>query len=369
MDLQHLVAVHFHRGEVITFTGPMRAEKTTHLINLAKKIGKYSPYRAVIATNHLNTRDTDKEGNPVILSAGGERSELVPLIIDHKNPEELLEKLAEENNRDTPDNYGKTGPVDVLFIEECNFFDSKFPEVIERIKLEYPELMIVLLGLNYNFKKETFGIMGWANSNFTKYELKANCNILKGNYHACGMLTEYTARLVNPDKVEGYDGEKVSVIDKFGKKIKDTFTFDPIFSPTVLPEEKDTEDNEKQKTRLYTVACSKHHKLPYKKEALEIESFIKNQLISRESLPVEIVLEKFEKIKYHDQILRYLTEEKGIKYDNGVLILRNYVSGTAHGNYLPHPSENLKEGIYKPELRNLLLSEAEKELLKKLGWT
>lgn len=364
MNLQELAAVEFHRGEVITFTGPMRSEKTLQAILLADKINRYSPYKVIIVTNDLNTRDRDEEGNPIIMSAEGKKSKLKPIEIDHKKPEQLFEVIERENNNPS---HGKPGTVDVLFIEECNFFDSKFPEVIEGIRIKYPDLMIVLLGLNYNFKKETFGIMGWANSNFTKYELKAHCNILKQNYHSCGKLTKYTARLVNPDKIKGYTGERVSVIDKFGNRIKNVFAFDPIFAPTVIPEEKDNcERSEEHKTRLYTVACEKHHQLTYKRESLEIESFIKNYLRNNEAILVERVLETFKHVKYRDQILRYLTEEKGIKQDNDAFVLRKYVSGTAHGNYLPHAEEDLTSGIYKPELKDLLLSDSEKELFKKI---
>ncbi len=360
MSLPDLSDYESNKGRTYVRAGCMHGDKTLISIIDAIKINLHSPHRALMYNTDINSRDLVDGESPKVKSAIGLESPCI--VIPVNDPWKIMDVLEQENKRTAPDHYGKIGRVHANFFDEGNFYDLRFLEVVDEINEKYPWMMNVIIGLNYNIRQEPFEVMGRAQNKYVALrELEAKCKILKEDGTPCGKSTPYTARLVNLNKVSGYSGFPVGVVDKFGNKIDGDYTFEPIFSPIIMPEERDESKTEAKKTRLYTNACSDHFELPYKKEAKEVENFIKISILGGYSLekqdcvPLNIVVNKFSNLKYLDQVLRYLTEEKGIKYEDKNFSLRKYVQGTFYEKYLPHPDENLSVGVYKPGLKIELL--------------
>ncbi|PIN80108.1 hypothetical protein COV11_04690 [Candidatus Woesearchaeota archaeon CG10_big_fil_rev_8_21_14_0_10_30_7] len=360
MKLYDLSDYEPNTGKRFLRQGCMHGDKTLQTIIDNLKINLHSPFRSEIFGNSINTRDIDENGRQIAKSAIGISCHC--LVIPAEDPWKLLDVLEKEHERKVKNDFGKKGRIHVGFYDECNFHNLEFLNVIDEVHKKYPWMMSVLVGLNYNILQEPFPVMDAAaqNPEYTVLpDLEAKCKILKENGKVCGRSTPYTARLVNTKKIKGYDGKKVDLVDKFGNELKGIFTFEPVFTEIIVPEEKDKRKTEEYKQRCYTNICPMHFEIPYKQDAERIELFIKTSILEGVSsdpvdfLHLESIREKFEQVDYLDQILRYLTEKKGVSY-----VEENF--------YLDYKKNGTSKKIYMPELREQLLSDVEKELLTKI---
>ncbi|MBI2564793.1 hypothetical protein HYV79_02280 [Candidatus Woesearchaeota archaeon] len=342
MQISELSNIEFYRGQTFAITGPVHSEKTLDSILLNNRINIHTPYRSLMFTNDINSRD----GKDRVASAAGLESgaKTVPA----SNPWKILDFIEQEQARETLDAHGKKGELHVIIFDECNFYSSDFIDVIDRIRLIYSKIILILTGLNYNFRREQFGIMGWANSNAKKIELESNCKVAKWG-KPCGKLTQYTARFINFEKYKA-PVKPVDLIDKYGNLLKQQFSFDMFFSPTIIVEETDDEKkkNEENKGRIYSVACLEHFQLPFEKETKDIHLFIREEYKkTQHPVKLETVKNEFKKTQPLDNILTFLTSERGVMFSEDSFSLRTFYKGVGEGHYTP---AQLNNGIYMPGL-------------------
>jgi thymidine kinase len=124
------------RGSLTVFTGPMFASKTTGLIRRAEKEGEES----LILKPKMDIRF---DGGNKIKSHDKESYEAV--LFDQDNPEEILEIVAQHPG------------LAAVLIDEIQFCAEGIVEVLEALLVQ--GLDVVVAGLNFDYRKKSFGSM------------------------------------------------------------------------------------------------------------------------------------------------------------------------------------------------------------------
>jgi len=162
-------------GTIEVICGPMFAGKSEELIRRIKRL-LIAKKTALIFKHALDTRYDDKK----IVAHSGASLDAIPV----KDSKELLEILRRKDH------------VDVVGIDEANFFDDGIIRVVDDLAKEGRHVFVA--GLDKDFRGEPFGPMATllAKADYVS-KLDAICM-------RCGSLATMTQRIVN-DKIPHYN--------------------------------------------------------------------------------------------------------------------------------------------------------------------
>lgn len=118
--------------------GPMFAGKTTELIQEAKKVSTEISLRI---SHSINFRDVDDEGK----------------IVYHSHANEVLGNVFCFDKLSDIRKFKGYAKVEWIFIEELQFFEDCYEEVVKMVDLDGKK--VVAAGLDGNFMREGFGRM------------------------------------------------------------------------------------------------------------------------------------------------------------------------------------------------------------------
>ena len=237
------------RGQIVVETGPGGGRKTATVIGYAQDIEKHTDKRVLAFTNTANTREG--EDKPSIVANGGSSS--YPAIrIDPIRPEQILEILDEED---------KKRFVDVLILDEGNFYNYKLIHVLKRI-VEQGLRCTVVAGLDKTFRGEPWEPMNTVIDMAYPHNVHLHqpyCKVQREGKQ-CNNLAIYSMRVRqdSPHKVRFYD-QQGNLVTGFG--------FAPYFDPTYSPQRSKTELNPVD----YTQACEDCFQIPRKDDVIEVQ--------------------------------------------------------------------------------------------------
>ncbi len=165
------------KGNVILEMGPMNSSKSSVLVKYARALD-HSRFGFAAFQAAMNKRDKN-----FIVADGRER---VPaIVIDQKNPVEILEHIKRLDLE---------RKVDVVLIDEGNFYNYELVNVAKELRTQ--DRVVVIAGLNRNFRGEPYGYMR---------ELAFEADIVNPHTSYCNMVTNgqpcsrpaiYTVRLL-----------------------------------------------------------------------------------------------------------------------------------------------------------------------------
>ncbi|MDH5532886.1 MAG: thymidine kinase [Candidatus Pacebacteria bacterium] len=124
------------RGKLTVYTGPMYADKTTHLIGHAKEAGD----NGIVFKPSLDDRFG---GGDYIRSHNGEAHQAV--LFDAKKPAEILKEIA------------KLEGISQAIIDEIQFCASDVVTILEKLLVQ--GLNVIVAGLDLDSEKNWFGSM------------------------------------------------------------------------------------------------------------------------------------------------------------------------------------------------------------------
>src|SRR3989344_104750 len=340
LSLEQLASVDEWLGYSVVVTGPMRAEKTRATRDLAHRVSHFAGKAVISFTPSNDERIVDDYAlirGWVYLSS---QSDAVPSeqVISYifRNPEDIL-RILEEHDSELIQNSETDDYVKLVDIQELSFLGADIIPVLQEIpRFNGRKRILVVSGLNKNFRGEAMGVMGWTMANFDKtFSYTAHCNFVEDG-KICGKPAHYTYRLINIEKSR-YDGPEVQV--KNNGQIIRGFTFAPFFDPEYAPE-KGKGIPEQDYERIYGPACKIHFpdKLPFQDETFEVHNYIidhiseiGNQQLG--SLHEAVIRSRFSHISQLEPIINFLVEERGVKREGGFFKLKSYHKGIRPGTY------------------------------------
>lgn len=192
-------------------TGPMGSGKTEELVEIARKIEKYSKYDCQAFKPLIDERYS----NSKIVSRNNDT--FPATMVNHENPNEIISNLNSK--------------IDIILIEEANFFDKSLTDVV-KILLENDKKILVS-GLDLDFRGNPFGPMGHLLSLANQVIKKqAFCEYSNGIGEKCGEIATRTQRILNGGPA-------------------------PYSDPLIIVGDGNEKDN-----RLYQARCPRHHIVP-----------------------------------------------------------------------------------------------------------
>lgn len=285
------------RGEIFICTGTMNSGKTEDLILTSEGL-MHSAYASstMVFANSRNTRD----GTRKLVSTGGLRLDDI-FIADADNPDKINSTI-EKTERDS-------GEQIVLLFDEVNLHSHKFIPVVKK-QMDRNKL-IVIYGLDLDFRGESFGPMGRleeiarARESITGKQLisrfKSYCSVVKGDKQ-CGNVASNTLRL---QKRRGSEQE-VKYFDT-ERNLISSFTKAHYFGPTVIVEGSRGDIK-------YTTACQGcFGDLPGRDLVEDVLSFVTNE---RETT-YEKIFAAFMTEADLSEVLAYGIEEKKLDINGG----------------------------------------------------
>lgn len=159
---------HYRPGYVEVITGCMFAGKTEELIRRIK-VFEYAKKKVIVFKPQIDNRYSDNE----VVSHAGSRTQSVNV----KDSQAIYDYLATQDE------------VDVVAIDEIQFFDDKVMLLIDELAAK--GIRVMCAGLDTNFRAEPFGVMPLllTTAEFVT-KLTAVCT-------ECGAPATRTQRLVN----------------------------------------------------------------------------------------------------------------------------------------------------------------------------
>lgn len=159
-------------GFITVISGAMFSEKSGELIKRCKKMEKYQHKKILAFKPSIDNRFSEQE----IVSRIGLKMKSVPIAkdIDPSLYQEIINKARF---------------ADVIAFDEAQFFNHAIVNLVK--ELAYQGKMVMIAGLNLNYKGEVFGHMG---------ELMAMADEivnLTASCACCGRPAIFTQRLVN----------------------------------------------------------------------------------------------------------------------------------------------------------------------------
>lgn len=153
-------------GWLEVISGPMYSSKTTELIHRIEKV-KIANQDYKIFKPEIDDRYSENK----ISTHSGIELKAIPV----EKAEDILEYVYEE--------------LDVVAIDECQFYDDKLPEIIDRLLDKH--IRVIVTGLDMDFRGKPFELTSilLAKAEFIT-KLNGVCNI-------CGELGTKTQRYVN----------------------------------------------------------------------------------------------------------------------------------------------------------------------------
>jgi len=166
----------YQTGWIEVIAGPMFSGKSEELIRRVKRV--------MIAGQKVRVfkpRLDDRYHKTDVVSHDGQRVEAEPVA----SAAELLEQVE------------ANGPVEVVAVDEAQFFDDELPEVLER--LADRGIRVIAAGLDLDFRGEPFGPMPQllARAEFVE-KLSAVCV-------RCGRAATRTQRLIDGEPARASD--------------------------------------------------------------------------------------------------------------------------------------------------------------------
>ncbi len=279
------------RGQLIIETGCMRGGKTERLITVAKRI-EASPYRV-----RLFTPTTDTRCGPGIVESNGTWS-FPATTIDPNNPKKVFEELEKADAQ---------GYVDVVGFDEGNFHNYKLVGVIERLR-EDRRRIIVIAGLNLDFRGEPFGIMGNLIARADQVHMhQPYCEFASPDGRQCGQVATNTVRALSQRvSSKRIELEPVQFYRYGQEEPTEGYFFAPYWDKTIRPEQKDGKDKDEE----YAVFCAQHFRSPRKRQTNLVHKRIQEARggISRQRLE-----DSFGDIPDLEEIIEFLVTEKKVR--------------------------------------------------------
>lgn len=248
LDILHL------RGEILVVTGPMGTAKTDKLIRHAEALTHQTRFNC-LAFNHRGNRFDV----PFLVARGncGNTNKQYPAI-QVSSSDELYDKVREEEFR-------TKRRVDLVLIDEGQFFDRDLPKVATR--LAEGGRVVEVATLNEDFRTEGFAsapyLIRIAKSQNVKVKTPY-CKAIREDGEQCPNVAAHSQRvhlIRDPTKEQEarfYDHTMEAVSG---------FAPDPYFDPTEI--------TEGHGDRQYFAVCDSCHKVPYAKLTRDVEEFIR----------------------------------------------------------------------------------------------
>ncbi len=185
-------------GRLIVITGPMYSKKTARLIEYLDS-SVISGKITVSFKPNIDNRYNDSSGIVrYITSHTGSKFPTIPVKIDEEGVVSIL-KYVHEFDKHLED-IGRR--VEVIGIDEAQFFDKKIIDVCNKLVSE--KKIVVVSGLNLDFRGEPFGPMPWLLA-YADEIIKLNSICRK-----CGREATKTQRLID-GKPARYDDPVIVV--------------------------------------------------------------------------------------------------------------------------------------------------------------
>ncbi len=352
MSIVRLEDIHVPQwlGKLIAVAGPMRSAKTKDRRDFLCRIRDHTPHNARSFIPLQDTRTVsslDRERGFAYLASAADRQkddQFPAFVFD--DPNEILSKLEEEDHKLSSEG----SYVEVIDIEEPMFCDHRLIGVLRELTyFKGKPRLVIAGGLNKDFRKEAFRVMGWivANADCVVYRHSC-CGVVTNGGIQCGRPdAQYTIRLLNMGKT-GFKGPELQVRGKNGGTLRG-FTPAPFFDPTYRPEIVASKDApEEDLPFVYSVACVEHYpSVPFMSETLAVHRFALERALSegrgmRRVLLTEIE-NRFSETPHLEAIISFLSE-RGMKKEGNVLVPQNYYKGEYAGLYVNQADFINKEG-------------------------
>lgn len=165
-------------GLITVITGPMFSEKSGELIKRCKKLERYGHKKVIAFKPSIDTRFSKTD----IVSRIGLAMNAVS--IDKDIDDELYEKIMEMAKF-----------CDVIAFDEAQFFNEKIVDITK--ELAYQGKMVIIAGLNLDYRGKPFGHMG---------DLMAQADeivLLNAFCSCCGRPAIFTQRLIDGNPAKG----------------------------------------------------------------------------------------------------------------------------------------------------------------------
>lgn len=290
-----LIDVEALRGELILITGTMNSGKTDEVIKMLSKTFHSSYNKAVMAfANSRNTRDGTKR----LVSSSGLRSEEV-YVADADNPANIYEAIKLKESKD--------GEQLVFIFDEGNLHNYRFVPVVK--DLMNAKKVVVVAGLNLDFRGEPFGPMGKLEEIARGREAITGKKLVETHHSYCGVLRDdkqcsktagYTFRLIKSREGDINYFNEGHLLRGYKKA--------PYHHPTILVEGSSSGID-------YTTACSEcFGELPGKKL---VEKILISAMNEKEC-KYEDLVKNFEKFGDVLDAAAYCIEERKLNMTGGI---------------------------------------------------
>lgn len=299
-----------NRGYFFVETSCMRGGKTGRLIDVAERLD-HSAHRCLVFTCTTNVRD----GTAKIVSAGSR--EYPAQAINPEKPEEIEQKVREEDQQEY---------VDVVIIDEGNFYGPSLVRTIERLRQDKRRIIMVG-GLNWDFRGEPFGAMGALIPRADRVNHhQPYCQVQTGDGQKCQALASYTIRAIRTGIINNIALPAVSFFENGTRDPVKGFVFAPYWHPTIQ-----VENPNEQNTR-YTVACPQHFLRIRREETIAVEDWFTKQ---RRGVRKDQVQQE---LKFPDlgEIVEFLTRERRIRVNGDVLQAMSHQRDPYTGMAIPN---------------------------------
>ncbi len=340
--LDFLTSIEERKGENVLVGGPMSCGKSFFVARAYDQI-KEQAQRKILAVKN----DIDPNGKPdAIISKGLNHDTIIstPAVqISISSPEELISivrNYIKEHRR-----------LDALVFDEFQFYKDSIIPVVKKLRREHKDLYLIIFGVDLTFRGEPFGVYGWAQANLCDHlvKLTSKCKFLNERGEQCSRTARNTVRLIqdNDDACSGNFDYVSRFFDPHGVLTEGHFRYAPFFDPTVVTNKIDQAETEKG--RIYVPACPHHFKVPYADETLRVHQYFVDNFVKGEKPSLDNILASMKDVPHIHQILQFLTEERGVYFDDGKFILEQRFRGPYSGQYFGKPRIG-NEGVYNQKL-------------------
>lgn len=182
----------FKPGQFELYYGPMKSRKSKFLLD---RIDGFNYMKNV---NYLVFKPDTDNRDDCLKSRAYENITHDSIYVPRSNPEEIFSIIKDYKEHDS---------IDVVTIDELQFFDKGIDEVVEELILNH--INVIGAGLNLDFRGEVFGEMGKLMAIADHlYPLKGTCD-----YEGCNNPSTGTQRLIG-GKAAPYDAPIISIEKK-----------------------------------------------------------------------------------------------------------------------------------------------------------
>ena len=283
--VDHSFNIEQNKGRVILFEGPMGSGKSAHMISVGEKIKNHTGTRVFVARHILDA----KGGEDTIGSRNG--LSLKATIVE--NAEDLYNQIQERDRR--------SGFQEVNLIDEALFYGSDLVPVVQRLTDERRIVMISSLtrdakGRNFDVVEELIGLRP-----ITVHSHAGYCQAQHKGSHCNKPSTDSF-------KLYRREGTNFTFYVK-GKPTIEGWEPAPAWSPTIDPQNHNNPEDVPEGEPFYIAVCPDHFQVPDAAATFEIEKVIRDTR-GRGWSPGDLSHPRL------GQILKYLTEDRGIRKVN-----------------------------------------------------